>query len=390
MARLKIYKIAIAITVTVSTIFFAGYILYKSKTKISTDGGQTTSSSYNNILKKSLDSITGKDSQASNNSSNSNVSQSSNSVATLGSLKVDIPNTLGNSAGNSLNGSFVSSQEKWIYLNPLAPGISGLYKSMPDGQTGLIKLDDINAWFINVVDSWIYYYDLAKTGIWKIRINGTYKTKISDEEIMQMSVKDDWIYYVKRIGNRPAIYKRKSDGSSSTQITEGFSFTLSDDGKWIYFSREDSSRLPMLYRITTDGQNETRLSTDALLSARQNGDWIYALTSDKRNIVRMQNDGSNQNLLNSDCVVSFVVHKDWIYYVGINVNSEGRYTRGCIIYKMKLDGSGKTRLNRSDLRTTTMYINVVDDWLFGISQSNQEGSSVYRLKLDGSMEGFVY
>lgn len=374
----------------IPVIIIVCYIYYKNIRK-DMSNKNTTASLSDNVRQKTTDDLPSDNVDSSSVISVNGTSQNTADIATIGSLTVKMPNTLGNNPGNILNGGFISTQGKWIYFNPLFSGFHGLYKSMPDARTGLVKLDEANAWFINVVDSWIYYYDLSNKGIWKIRINGTYKTRILDGEITQLSVKEDWIYYSKKDVNKYTIYKCKTDGSSPALITEGMAFSIDDIGNWIYFSREDALGQPRLYKITTEGSDEVRLGTDYLFHARPFGDWVYALTSGKRNIIRLNTDGSNKSLVCSDTAASFVIHKDWIYYVAVGLNKDGMYTNRCDIYKVRLDGSGKARLNRTDLiRSGSMSLNIVDDWLFGIPQGTSAGSYLYRLKLDGNIEGYVY
>lgn len=390
MMKWKISRVSIVLSVI--TVLLISYSIYKSNESIVNEGGSPNLSPLvDSFQQKDTGGTTSKDKTADSKASANSAVANTNYIPTIGSLKVDKPNTTGNTIGNNLNGSFITSQDKWIYFNPLAPGSSGLYKSMPDAQTGLVKIDNTNAWFINVLDSWIYYYDIDKPGVWKIRINGNNKTKLFDDEIMQMLVKDDWIYYTKKGTTGPEIYKRKTDGSSLSLITKGFSFSFSPDSRWIYFSRQDSSSgKPFLYRIESDGTNEIQLSTDPLYNAQQYGDWIYALTSDKMNLSRMKPDGSNKSFVSTDGIISFAIYKDIIYFVSLVANKDGSFTNRSNLYKMSLDGSGKTRLNRLENRMSMMNINITDDWIFGVPNGRFDGSYLYRLKPDGTSEGFIY
>jgi hypothetical protein len=382
----------IALVLSTITVILVSYSIYKSKDDAVSEGGSSNFSSYiDSFQPKDAGSTASKDKTTASKTSDNTVPANTNYIPTIGTLKVDKPNTTGNIIGNNLNGSFITFQDKWIYFNPLAPGSSGLYKSMPDAQTGLVKIDNTNAWFINVLDSWIYYYDIDKPGVWKIRINGNNKTKLFDDEIMQMLVKDDWIYYTKKGPNGPEIYKRKTDSSSLSLITQGFSFSFSPDSRWIYFSRQDSSTgKSYLYRIESDGTNEIQLSKEPLFSAQQYGDWVYSLTSDRMNLSRMKPDGSNKSLVSTDGIISFVIYKDFIYFVSLAANRDGSYSSRSNLYKMSLDGSGKTRLNRLENRMSMMNINITDDWIFGVPNGRFDGSYLYRLKPDGTSEGFIY
>ena len=64
--------------------------------------------------------------------------------------------------------------------------------------------------YINVVDDWIYYGIYGK-GIYKIKTDGTDKTKISDDEPMFINISGDWLYY--GTGSQEETIKIKTDGT---------------------------------------------------------------------------------------------------------------------------------------------------------------------------------
>ena len=85
-------------------------------------------------------------------------------------------NTIGNTSGNLVNGGAAALQGDWIYYNQynLDPG---LYKIKTDG-TGKTKLSNDPGRSINVVGDWIYYSNQNdEFKIYKIKTDGTGESK---------------------------------------------------------------------------------------------------------------------------------------------------------------------------------------------------------------------
>lgn len=92
-------------------------------------------------------------------------------------------NSVGNTSGNINNYGWVAIQGDWIYYRNDALN-GNLYKVKTDG-TKKTKLNDDDVVNINVVGDWIYYFDVKSRSfagdvyhIYRIKIDGTEKTKI--------------------------------------------------------------------------------------------------------------------------------------------------------------------------------------------------------------------
>ncbi|MBC2723873.1 MAG: DUF5050 domain-containing protein, partial [Desulfosporosinus sp.] len=91
-------------------------------------------------------------------------------------------------------------------------------------------------------------------------------------------------------------------------------------------------------------------------------------------------DGTDKKEVTSDATETLNVHNGWIYYS----NKEDGYK----LYKIQIDGSGRTKLSDQD---EINAINIVGDWVFytrGLSVMTGD-SSVYMMKLDGSEQGKI-
>jgi hypothetical protein len=167
-------------------------------------------------------------------------------------------NLRGNTAGNLVNGGLFAIQENWIYYSDR--NSDSLYKSRIDGSEK-IKLSDDSVDEINVVGDWVYYRNQSSSvwrSIYKIRTDGTMRTQINHEQSDHITVVGDWIYY-RNADDGFSLYKIKTDGTELTKLSEEKFHGLDIEGDWIYFaSMEDEGR--KLYRIQTDGTEKTPIS----------------------------------------------------------------------------------------------------------------------------------
>jgi hypothetical protein len=278
----------------------------------------------------------------------------SDSVDTSGVFESGAKNTCGNTSGNLSNIGMAAQEGNWIYCSPRVP----IYKLKND-DSGKTQICDDNAWFINVVNDWIYYSngnDSAK--LYKIRSDGSSRTRLNDEESSYICVLGDWIYYSNSISKDGHLYKIKTDGSSRTKICDDAIGAIYVADDWIYYINSNDSY--KLYKIKTDGSSRTKLSDDWIPgSMNVVGDWIYyGNGSDSFRLYKIKTDGSGYTILIDDAFWDINVVGDWIYYSNNSDNGN--------LYKIRMDGTGRTKLygESSNLGESTDWINVVGDWIY--------------------------
>lgn len=204
----------------------------------------------------------------------------------------------------------------------------------------------------------------------------------SESHIGDVKQSGDWIYYV----NNGSLYKMKTDWSGKTKIADKAFQLRIDDGKIYYL---DDSVLCNLYKINTDGTENTKLNDDIVSSFAISGDWIYYCTkksNDEMNeleskstpdelktiiiggVYKMKTDGSEKTKLADIDFTSGVIEvsNDWIYYT----NSNG-------IYKMMTDGTENTKIaDEAGIQE------IKDNWIYyTYDEANQY---LYRIKTDGT------
>ncbi len=77
--------------------------------------------------------------------------------------------------------------------------------------------DDASA-FVTVADGWIYYQNLDDGGsLYKIRIDGTERTKLNSDSSESINAAGDWIYY-ENMSDNGRIYRMRTDGTERQPV----------------------------------------------------------------------------------------------------------------------------------------------------------------------------
>lgn len=152
-----------------------------------------------------------------------------------------------------------------------------------------------------------------------------------------------------------ALFSEKGRGISGGNLQNGGRIALS--GTWIYYALDQS-----LFRVRTDGGERETLATESggFYNINVLDGWVYYRTF-SGNVYRMRTDGTAKTLLiqgrkdslldldtlkevnNVQGVCEFIVIEGWIYYnAQITVGQDAQ--RASVLYRMRLDGSGKEQL----------------------------------------------
>jgi len=325
----------------------------------------------------------------------------------LGTLIPPISYTYGNTSGNLTNGGSVVSDGQYIYYLNSSDGYK-LYKHKLDGSSKS-KVSDSICSSLNIVGDWIYYsVSMGDTGIYKMKKDGSGKTRIVNSQIMGIAVVNDWIYYLEREASESEInnlYKIKTDGTSKTKINFGTGNSLVCIDLQDVVVIEDWVYLPLynkvehnsqLCRVKTDGSTVQKvLSSSPRFFSIEDG-WIYYADEAYRKLKKTKVDGSSEVVLYTIpdlgySLYSINVSNGYVYFTNY---TESQPTDKLGIYKMKTDGSELVQL----LSGSARFLNIVSDWIYfeapgnsTLSYSNGEfkiiiggSSQILKLKTDGS------
>ena len=293
-------------------------------------------------------------------------SSSASKVPASSAARDDAPvpdSTVGNTGGNISNNGLVALQGDWIYYNK---GSIKFYKVKADGS-GRTKLNDDFACFINAAGQWIYYQNFNQGNkLYKVRTDGSDRTKLNDDISDSINVSGDWAYYENVTDG--AVYRIKTDGSGRAKLNHDNSNYLNVSNGWIYY--QNSSDGNTLYKMKIDGGGRTKLNNDASSKTCVVGNWIYYQNnSDGDALYKIRTDGSGRAKITGDKITFLNSDGVWDYYVNAS--------DGNTLYKIRTDGSGRTKLSAD----AASGINLAGDWIY---YANMTEYGNYKIRIDGT------
>ncbi len=220
-----------------------------------------------------------------------------------------------------------------------------------------IKPNEIKSpWSINVVGDWIYFVDNRTTfeqvgfshiinqdsKLFKMKIDGSELTKLTDDDVNSVIVVEDHIYFV----------------------------NSSDGGR--------------IYRVDVDGSNERVINNDNSMFLNIYKSKIYYINNTGRDslwqIRKMDLDGSNNQLLIEANVASQLkVYNDRIYYTSLDSDYNST------ISSVALDGTDKkNHTRRISVSTYNVFGNDIYYTIYdtGINKTNLDGGSNTKISVD--------
>lgn len=205
-----------------------------------------------------------------------------------------------------------------------------------------------------------YVYDVFRwdrpqeTGIYTYT-SGQQEVKVTDDHVYgQVFAQGDWLYYMKideieyRSGNaqRGELYKIKRDGTARTKLLQGEITSMSVEGDFIFYTRYDSANSDYsIYKMKLDGSAVVNVSTDRSFGLQVANGWIYYVNvSDSTYLYRMKTDGTEKTKwidakfgnLGEDSF--FHVAGDAVMYTAFTEEGHGTFL-------VKGDGTGKVELD---------------------------------------------
>ncbi len=291
----------------------------------------------------------------------------------------------GNRAGNIINFCWIMKSDSRAFMtlltvNPDKGYITPLYR-VDTGEEGwfaesewdqFLLLDD-DASGINMHNGWIYYLNWDDNrSIYRIRPDGSERTRLNENSARYMSLVNNWIFYINQ-DDGDTIYRMRPDGSENTRIGSDAADYLSVSGGWAYYSNQDAGGA--IFKIRTDGGESIRLndhSSSKIVPERSR--LFYRNNEDNFRIYKMRIDGSEITPLGEERVTTLNLTHEWVYFGLMDGNGIGR---------MRHDGSGQEILG-ADIEGLSMIglINFAWDWIYF---TNGEAFTFYhRIRHDGS------
>ncbi len=278
----------------------------------------------------------------------------------------------GNSAGNLYNSGLFCEYDGVIYFANPNDG-NQLYMMNADG-TGVKKISDDSAAFINADENYIYY---TRTGdnsesqfsflhvythsLCKLRRDLKGEVKVLDTDpCMYASLVGNDIYYIhysKQEGS--TLYKIKNDGEEKGQVFPQPYFTCSTKGQYIYYNGLEKDH--NVYRFDTATGSQALIYEGNCWMPIIEGNYLYFMDcEDSYSLARVDLTTNEKITLADDWVDCFNLHNGVIYF-----QRNGKNPAFCSV---KVDGSGYTVLKEG----VFTEINVAGDLVFFKDYSSEK------------------
>lgn len=209
---------------------------------------------------------------------------------------------------------------------------------------------------------------------------GEQVTKITDEEVKDLHIIGDYIYYAQE-GKINNLVRIKNDGSERTQLTnevftgDGWYLSLESvigsKAYYVYCRRGMDVQISS-YDMDTGGISIIRNMMDGeagkYLYPHFTGEWVYFMKSD--GLYRCKMDGSEEQCIKQGADwFEFILQDGWFYYI-----TGDRQKIGCI----RADGTNDMILTQAFEAGTIQKLSVYGDKLYCIN-----GAHLYQLSWDG-------
>ena len=197
-------------------------------------------------------------------------------IPTSGSAQIADPantGTQGNYQGNYQNDAFAASDGEWFYFRG---SDGGLYKMRLDGSERT-QLSDERCSSIGVLDGYIYYSTVGSSGyvenICRMRTDGSEQTTLYNGMFEEFMIVDGRMYFKNSLDSLK-LYSIALDGTDlrCEGSTTGLYYLTIWDGK-MYWANDEDGRC--LYRANLDGSEATKLTRNGVDSITVCDGWIF-------------------------------------------------------------------------------------------------------------------
>lgn len=192
----------------------------------------------------------------------------------------------------------------------------GLFKYNVDTKESKMIVPGYCSKICNIIDGWIYY-EISGNGLYRVRTDGTNKTKILDENIYAINVDSSGIYYlISQHGMTIEDYCRVNlDGTNKKVLIDDLiadSPFISDvNENYIYYERKDG-----LHRVKKDGTEKILFVNKRIYDFKMIDDYIFYTCED--GLYSIKSDGSEEKNITEDSTFKYTKYKDSVFYLSEN------------------------------------------------------------------------
>jgi beta-lactamase regulating signal transducer with metallopeptidase domain len=267
-----------------------------------------------------------------------------------------------------------------------------------------VSEDKLENWFIKAgyitrQGEWVYFYglpldrengtySLTSGPIYRIKLDGTDKTKIVDGDVEYVGIHENWLYY--KEGSK--LYRINTESREKALLAQDAYGSVAIDDEWIFIAGPNG-----IIKMRYDGQEREQLVDGRVRDIIAHDGWVYYTTDD--GLSRISFDGTQRSVLSKKTIGGIQIWEDKLYYSVVFEKTEAFhpetfYKKVLIwlddtpyiildadIYRMNLDGTEKERIADGNLGE------VIDGWLVSYLYEDEIGWVIVNIKqIDGDAE----
>ncbi len=185
-------------------------------------------------------------------------------------------------------------------------------------------------------DGWVYYECESDTRhLYKIKTDGTGKTKLAEDRPKYINVLDGWVYYV-NLYDGYAIYRIKTDGTERQKLVDGHceDLRVTENGMYYTLVTQTDRRTYGVYRAELTGGDSVRMADGYRLAGYYGGTLYYT----DGGIVSQDVETGEMTTVYESPVMEFSVDETGLYFYdtsGSSFDGQGAYCH------MDVDGNVK-------------------------------------------------
>ena len=289
-------------------------------------------------------------------------------------FRLQIFDAPGNRNGNIVNSAIVVTQGNSLYYSD-GKGIQRI--SAENGQPEKI-VDGVNLTQLNTQGEWLYFVrsgNQLEQGIYKVRLDGSALTKISNDPAEYMQVVQGRIYYTLNAAN-PGLYTLDLNGEGKTSIVAGYISILNYDTDHLYFIMEDPENtldgVGSIYSLSiTTGQFLKVLEENVQFFQIENSCLYYVTDSDKYTeeikILTLPQLVHKAAIHTNPFAKSFLIDKENVFYFSFEDGA---------VMQQTVNPSGLSSTSKSELQTLVVAdkvekLNAADGFLYGFCRTDE-------------------
>lgn len=230
--------------------------------------------------------------------------------------------------------SNINVMGNYIYCIESENSEKNLIRIKTNGDKREILARDIERGAITVTEKWIYYY--KNNNLYRAKLDGTDKEKISEKDILYYQIEGNWIYYIYKNDSSKYIARMKLNGTKAERIakaedTEDFETLYIKNGKIYYISailEENYDYTYYLYKINKNGNKKERIckiDTNVQYINMQEKNIYYTTTTDYNTytIKSIKYNGTDKTTIKKTGELTGInITEDWIIYLGTNDDND--------------------------------------------------------------------